>query len=203
MPGSVLVVDDEAFRAYVCDLLRQAGYEARVAETGEGALAALRQERVPLVVLDVHLPGISGYELCREIREELGDGVGILFVSGERTEPFDRVAGLRLGGDDYLVKPFAPEEFLARVDALLRRVGAGATPSLAATLTDRELVVLRLLAEGLRQREIAERLVLSQRTVGRHIEHILAKLGVHSRAQAIAFAYQRGLLGSPPLETGR
>jgi DNA-binding NarL/FixJ family response regulator len=176
-------------------LLDHAGYDATSEATGEDGMHALRCGCFRLVVLDVNLPGISGYELCREIREEFGEGIAILLVSGVRVESFDRVAGLRLGGDDYLVKPFAPDEFVARVDTLLRRTGATARSPLAAKLTDRELEVLRLLAEGLHQKEIADSLVLSPRTVGRHIEHILAKLGVHSRAQAVASAFRDGLLG--------
>jgi DNA-binding NarL/FixJ family response regulator len=194
--GPVLVVDDdEDFRTYVSDLLEGAGYETIAEGSGEGALAALGRSAPSLVVLDVHLPDISGYEVCRKIREEFGETVGVIFVSGERVETFDRVAGLRLGGDDYLVKPCAPDELLARVARLLCRLAGWTAPG-SRTLTPRELEILRLLADGLPQKEIARRLVLSPRTVARHIEHILGKLAVHSRAQAVAFAYRHGLLGS-------
>jgi DNA-binding NarL/FixJ family response regulator len=143
------------------------------------------------VVLDVRLPGISGWEVCRELRSRFGDSVAVLFVSGERVESMDRVAGFLLGGDDYLVKPFALSELLARLDRAVRRAPAdgGSSP-----LTRRELDVLRLLAEGRRQPEIARELVISQKTVGTHIEHILGKLGVHSRAQAVALAYRNRLI---------
>ncbi len=150
-------------------------------------------------MLDVRLPGISGYALCRELRDRLGAAVGILFVSGERTEPFDRVAGLLLGADDYLVKPVAPDELAARAWALSRRVRpapASAPGPTLQRLTRRELEVLRLLAEGHRQPQIAERLVISPRTVSTHIEHILEKLGAHSRAEAVAVAYREDLFGT-------
>lgn len=117
----------------------------------------------------------------------------MIFLSGERTESFDRVAGLLVGADDYLVKPFDPDELAARVRAVLRR----AQPSVPAplqSLTRRELEVLRLLADGLDQRQIAAELVISAKTVGTHIERILGKLGVHSRAQAVALAYRDELL---------
>jgi len=195
---SVLVVDDDAgFRALLCALLEGAGYATREEASGEGALAALREEASPVVILDVRLPGICGYEVCRELRDEFGERIGVMFLSGERTESFDRAAGLYLGGDDYLVKPFAPDELLAQVDRLFRRVApaADAASELAATLSERELEILRLAAEGTRQAEIADRLVISPRTVGRHIEHIHTKLGVHSRAEAVAFAYRHGLVG--------
>jgi two-component system, NarL family, nitrate/nitrite response regulator NarL len=195
--GTVLVVDDdEAFRTFLCALLEEAGYEVEGEGTGAGALPAMHRKRFAVVILDVYLKDISGYEVCRKLRKEFGEAVGVIFVSGERVEALDRVAGLRLGGDDYLAKPFAPDELLARVERLRCRVAATAAAISPHTLTPRELEVLELLAEGLPQKEIARRLVLSPRTVARHIEHILGKLGVHSRAQAVALAYRHGLLGS-------
>ena len=120
-----------------------------------------------------------------------GRAVAILLVSGERIESFDRVAGLLLGADDYLTKPFDPNELLARLEGMLRRV----RPATARrNLTARELQVLTLLADGLEQSEIAERLAISPKTVATHIERILAKLGVRSRAQAVAVAYRETLV---------
>jgi DNA-binding NarL/FixJ family response regulator len=127
--------------------------------------------------------------------------VPIVFMSGERTESFDRAAGLMLGADDYLMKPFLNEELLARVRGLLRRT----IPSprfLADNLTARELEVLRLLAGGLTQADIASQLLISGKTVGTHIEHILMKLDVPSRAQAVAVAYRENLVepsGAAPI----
>ena len=76
--------------------------------TGEEALELARLERPSLVLVDVNLEGMSGYDVCRILRANFGDAVPIIFVSGDRTEAFDRVAGLRLGADDYLVKPVDP-----------------------------------------------------------------------------------------------
>jgi DNA-binding response OmpR family regulator len=188
---SILIVDDDAgFRAFVAAGLGQAGYETIEAATGEEALDAVRIERPYLVVLDVRLPGLSGYEVCHQLRREFGESLPILFVSGERMESFDRVAGLLLGGDDYLVKPFAPDELLARVRCLVRR----APPAVATTissLTSREAEILRLLAAGLDQDGIADRLEISPKTVAVHIGHINSKLGVRSRAQAVAAAFRQ------------
>ena len=189
--GRILVVDDdETFRALVTTMLETAGFACAEAASGPAALALVRGAELPrLVVLDVQLPGISGYEVCRVLRDEVGDSLPILFVSGVRTDPLDRAAGLLLGADDYLVKPFAPDELLARIRALLRR----GRPSVATNgnwgLTRREGEVLRLLARGLSQPEIASRLTISHKTVGTHIEHILRKTGARSRAQAVALAY--------------
>jgi DNA-binding NarL/FixJ family response regulator len=190
--ATVLVVDDDAgFRAFVRSLLEDGGYRVVEASGAEGALNGITPEP-NLVVLDVAMSPTSGYEVCRVLRARRPD-LPILFVSGEQTEALDRVAGLTLGADDYLVKPFEPGELLARVQALLRRM----LPQRAATsLTRRELEVLLLLADGLKQREIADRLVISPKTVGTHIEHVLSKLGVHSRAEAVAAAYRRDLIAS-------
>jgi DNA-binding NarL/FixJ family response regulator len=142
---------------------------------------------------------VSGYEVCRELREAFNGDIAIIFVSGERTEPYDRVAGLLLGADDYIVKPFDDGELLARVRGALRHSDAaprGATngsESSIAVLTAREREVLKLLAWGLTQVDIASKLVISPKTVGTHIQRILSKLGVHSRAQAVVLAHQQGL----------
>jgi DNA-binding NarL/FixJ family response regulator len=133
---------------------------------------------------------MSGYEICRDLRELHGAGLPIIFVSGKRAESYDRVAGLLIGADDYLAKPFAPDELLARVRALLRRTDSSDHSS----LTRRELEVLRLLTHGRMQGEIAERLMISPKTVSAHIEHIHAKLGVSSRAQAVAVAFRDRLV---------
>jgi DNA-binding NarL/FixJ family response regulator len=190
--GTILVVeDDDALRACIVELLEDGGYAVVEASSGREALTLARRDDPQAVVLDVCLPGLSGYEVCRVLKQELED-VPVLFVSGERIESFDRVAGLLIGADDYLVKPFALDELLARVRALLRRNGA-ARRSLFG-LTRRELEVLRHLADGLPQRGIADRLQISPKTVGTHIEHIFQKLGVQSRAQAVAAAYRERLV---------
>lgn len=194
--GPILVVDDDAgCRAMIREVLGRAGYRLHEAASAEEARALVLEERPSLAILDVRLPGLSGYEACRELRDQFGPELPIVFVSGARTESFDRVAGLLIGADDYVTKPFAPDELLARVRVLLRRTAVPISERLAA-LTKRELEVLRLLAEGLEQSEIARRLVISPKTVATHIEHILSKLGVHSRAQAVALAYRDELLGT-------
>ena len=192
----VLVVDDDAgFRAYVREALEAAGFQVLEAADGVSALATVRAERPAAVVIDVNIPGHCGYEICRILREEYGQTFPLMFVSGERTESFDRVAGLTVGADDYLTKPIEPDELLARLRCLLRRYGALDAPG--RELTAREQEVLGLLAAGLDQNEIAHRLVISPKTVGTHIEHILAKLGAHSRAEAVALAYQLQLVSLP------
>ena len=195
--GAVFVIDaDPLCRRLISGLLEGEGFEPREAENGDEAFELMRLERPVLAVVDVHVPGTSGYAIHRRLRERFGDWLPVVFVSGERTEPPDRVAGLLLGADDYIIKPFDPDEFVARVRALCRRSGiAEADHDRHAdlpTLTTRERQILRLLAEGLDQAQIAARLVISPKTVSTHIQHVLAKLGVHSRAQAVAVALRAG-----------
>jgi DNA-binding NarL/FixJ family response regulator len=177
-------------------VLERAGYTVCQVETGEEALELVRREAPRLVLLDICLPGISGYQVCHELRQRFGESLPIVFISAARTESYDRVAGLLIGGSDYLAKPVAPDELLIRVRNLLRH-SAPIEPTVAAKLTGRELEVLRLLGDGLSPSEVAVRLFISPKTVATHIDHVLSKLGVHSRSQALAVAFRRDLLGTP------
>lgn len=172
----VLVVEDEATLAEVLvDNLVDEGYLVEVARDGRAGRAAWLDKQPDLVVLDVMLPGLNGYELCETMRER-GDSTPVLFLSA-RGQPDDRVRGLQAGGDDYLPKPFHLPEFLLRVSNMLRRKGWGAGPESelrfgghrvdfrgwTAQLADgrrellgeRELAILRLLA--LRPNEVVSR----------------------------------------------
>jgi two-component system, OmpR family, response regulator ResD len=117
--GSVLVVDDEpTIGEVVSAYLERAGYETRVAADGLAALDAVAERRPDLIVLDLMLPGLDGLEVMRRVRDH-STAIILLTAKGEES---DRVIGLRLGADDYVVKPFSPAELVARVDAVLRRV---------------------------------------------------------------------------------
>jgi len=188
-----LVVDDnDDFRLFVRELLQSVGYVTTELASGDAVLATTARERPAAVVLDVRLPGLNGYEVCRELRNRYGSSIAIVFISGERTEAFDRAAGLLIGADDYLAKPVDPGELIARITRLVARPRSnGEGPSSNGkleTLTRRESEVLDLLAEGLRQEDIADRLVISPKTVATHIQRILGKLEVRSRAQAVSLA---------------
>jgi DNA-binding NarL/FixJ family response regulator len=202
--GPLLVVDDDDnFRSLLVTLLRRAGYEALEATTGAEALAAARAELPALVLLDVALPDGSGFALCRELRDALGDAVPIVLVSGARVEQLDRVVGLLLGADDYIIKPYDPDELIARIRRLLIRSAPRQAPAAPVArqsfrLTRRERDVLELLGRGASQEEMASRLFISPKTVATHIQRILVKLGVHSRAEAVAFAYRNGLVNDRP-----
>ena len=192
--GTVLIVDDHSsFRELLTAQLEGAGIKTIEAEDGEGALERARDADV--VLLDVNLPDMSGYTVCRELRAEYGERLPIVFLSGYRTESMDRAAGLLIGGDDYLVKPPDLDELLARVRRLIERSQErNDNASAGFGLTRRELEVLQLLGSGKRAPEIATELGISPKTVSSHLQSIFRKLDVNSRAQAVARAYEYGLV---------
>ncbi len=119
----ILVVDDEPKIVKLArDYLEKAGYRVLDARDGTSALAAARHERPDLVVLDLNLPGTDGLDVCRALRRE--SDVPIIMLTA-RVDEADRLIGLELGADDYITKPFSPRELVARVRAVLRRVGGG------------------------------------------------------------------------------
>jgi DNA-binding NarL/FixJ family response regulator len=195
-PSHVVVVDDDpAFRKRLLAVLVRAGYVSIGVVSAEDALAAIDKQRPDVVLTEVSLPGMSGYDLCRQLKDQYGEGVAVMIVSGQRTEPFDRAAGILLGADDYMIKPIDPGELVARVWRLVGRsnmnhvqINGGGRLDL---LSPRERQVLDLLAEGSNQEDIAEALFISPKTVATHIQRVLTKLDVRSRTQAVAFALRR------------
>jgi DNA-binding response OmpR family regulator len=154
---TVLVVDDDRdLRRLVRRLLEPLGYVVHEASTAGAALSIAARERPAVVLLDVHLPDISGYEVLRRLRDEFGDQLAIVFLSGKRTEEFDRTAGMLLGADDYIVKPLGRGEFIARVRRAIDRSSAARAPE-TSNLTPREFEVLKLLADGLGQKKSRNR----------------------------------------------
>ena len=120
--ATILVVDDEEYiRDLVSSAFRIAGFDVRTAGDGQSALDDVIDRRPDLVVLDVGLPGIDGFEVCRRLRAE-GDDTPVLFLTA-RDAAEDRVSGFTKGGDDYVTKPFSLEELVGRVRAILRRSG--------------------------------------------------------------------------------
>lgn len=118
-PARILIVDDEpSITEFVSYAMQKEGYQTEIASDGEEALRKIEQQHFDLFILDIMLPGIDGYELCRRIRAKIS--TPILFLSARDTE-LNKVVGLELGADDYLAKPFGVRELLARTRALLRR----------------------------------------------------------------------------------
>lgn len=139
--ATILVVDDEPkIRELVRSYLEREGYSVLVADCGEKALEAAERVKPDLVVLDLMLPDLAGEEVARSLRES--SDVPIIMLTAKSTED-DRVTGLRIGADDYLVKPFSPRELVARVQAVLRRAGAGAQGGSSASFDDDSLAIDR------------------------------------------------------------
>ena len=129
----ILVVDDELKIArLVRDYLVEAGFDVVTESTGTGAVSRTRTERPDLVVLDLGLPGMDGYDVTRSIRSESDIPIVMLTARSDET---DRIVGLELGADDYVVKPFSPRELVARVKAVLRRA-SGPAPRDAISVAD-------------------------------------------------------------------
>ena len=144
MPRTVMVVDDDPhIRALLVFAFEKAGMAVREAGDGEEALAAVAQAAPDLVVLDINMPRMDGLEVCRRLRAT--SEVPVLFLSS-RDEEFDRVLGIELGADDYVVKPFSPREVVARANAIMRRSAPRAAPSIPAKTLAHGL--LSLDAEG-------------------------------------------------------
>jgi DNA-binding response OmpR family regulator len=136
MPNKVLVVEDETNLLVALEYnLNSAGYDVLTAEDGETGLALARQEQPDLVILDVMLPKLDGFEICRILRRE--SDVRILMLTA-RGEEIDRVVGLELGADDYVTKPFSNRELMARVRNMLRRSDSDESP---AASSDDEMLV--------------------------------------------------------------
>jgi two-component system response regulator MprA len=205
--GAILVVDDDApIRRMLVRTLAAEGFEARTAPDGGAALAAIEESAPDVLVLDVAMPGLDGLDVARRVRTK-GLAFPILLLTA-RDAVAERVAGLDAGADDYLVKPFAPEELLARIRALLRR-GREPTDVLAfgdlvldvssrsarrgtreLTLSGRETALLELLLRNSRQvvsRELA-------------LERVWGSVGAASPNVVDRYVYYlRRKLGEPPL----
>ena len=219
MSSRILVVEDSLDIAEGLQRsLEYDGYTVSLATKAAHALAVATSDKPELIVLDLGLPDRDGYAVLQELRER-GVQTPVLILSARREEA-DKLQGFRLGADDYVTKPFSILELMARISALLRRAKPAASPAPAAStpagnggapseaprpaplsdealrerfgLTARQIEVVRLLAEGCSNAEIAQRLEMSYYTARNHTEQVLGKLGVSSRAAVGAMLYGQG-----------
>ncbi|MDX9718674.1 MAG: DNA-binding response regulator [Thauera sp.] len=196
----ILLIDDAPDTVrMIAEALDEAGYTVLVATDGATALKRLERITPDAVLLDACMPGMDGFETCRRLKQAPGmRTVPVIFMTG-LAETERLVEGLSAGGIDYLVKPVVPDELVARLRAHLRvarEMNAaararedGAEPSpplLPNPLTQREMDVLEWVACGKTNRDVAEILGMSPRTVNKHLEHIYEKLGVETRTAAVA-----------------
>src|SRR5437773_659707 len=182
-----LIVDDspETLRL-LTDALDGAGMTVMVALDGAAAMRIVDQITPDIVLLDAVMPGLDGFETCKRLKRDAGlDHVPIIFMTG-LAETEHIVRGLEAGGVDYVTKPIAVEEMLARIRVPLANAPAEFSSELG--LTTREGEVLSWLSKGKTNRDIAQILGLSPRTVDKHLEQIYSKLGVENRTAAAAIA---------------
>lgn len=209
--ATLIVVDDHPiWREAISRDLTAAGHRVlAICGEGKAALTAIRELRPDVAILDLQLPDLSGVAVLQGLGEDCPTAVLVLSASGESS---DVLEAMKAGARGYLVKSASATELADAVE----RVAAGDavfTPGLAGLvlgeyrrlananeeerpkLSERETEVLRFVAKGLNYREIAERLVLSQRTVQNHVQHILTKLQLHNRAQLVRYAIEQGIDG--------
>ena len=211
MAKRLLVVDDEAklLRA-VAVTLREEGYEVTTARSGAEALVCINASVPDLIISDIRMPGMDGYQFARYLRSNpRTELIPIIFLTA-KDERADRIAGFRTGVDAYLTKPFDAEELLAVIANILSRVertsaelarlvstakGDGSSPSAqfapVGDFTEAEARIARLVAEGLSNKEIASELGVSARTVEGHISNILSKKGWSNRVEIARHMFGR------------
>jgi DNA-binding NarL/FixJ family response regulator len=205
----ILVIDDDIILQKILEnILKQAGYEVEVAISGEAGLEIWQTFQPDLIVSDVRMPGMDGFELCRQIRAQpLGDLLPFLFLSSQ-ADLDNRLEGHFSGADDYITKPFEMKELLAKIERQLERakniqleiqrlaaqapLPGGKPPSTPLPLTPAEIRVFWEVVQGWTNKQISEHLYVSPRTVQTHLSSILNKLNLENRSQLVRFAYENG-----------
>jgi len=205
--GVILIVDDTPDNlALLSDALDAAGYMVLVALDGHSALTRLQRRRPDLILLDAMMPGLDGFETCRRIKQQPDTAdIPVLFMTA-LTDSEHVVQGFEAGAIDYVTKPIHCAEVLARVASHLRTarilqaarqasqpIGLDHAPAYGTLsrrfqLTEREVEVLRWVSCGKTNKDIADILQLSPRTVNKHLEHVYIKLGVETRTAAMSVA---------------
>lgn len=208
--SKILVVDDDiTLRVALSRYLTHRHYTVKDAGSGEEGLEKFRSTTPDLVVSDIIMPGMDGFEFCRQLRgAPEGQLVPFIFLSS-RGDVEDRIQGHSMGADDYLIKPFEPRELLAKIEGQLERsrrihaeiqrlmeknvstVGTVANPQ-PLPLTPAEEKVFWEVVQGHTNRQIGDRLFISPRTVQTHLSNILSKLTLDNRAQLVRYAYENG-----------
>ncbi len=199
----LLVDDDPNLILLVKDYLEFRGYEVVTAENGREALEILASELPDMIICDIMMPEMDGYAFVTELRKQnQASWIPVLFLSA-KGQSQDRIKGLNLGADVYMVKPFEPEELVAQVESSLKQSGRliqyGDTGTLNDTmiqvnpsveLTPTEVKVVQLVAKGLANKDIAQQMSLSQRTVESHVSNMLGKTGLNNRTELARWAIE-------------
>lgn len=197
MNGKVLVAENEdKIRSLLKLYLENNHYTVIEASDGEEALRLIKYHSIDVLVLDILMPKMTGLEVCKIIRQDSTyRNLPILFLSGLNQKKAI-IEGLEAGGDDYLTKPFDPNEFVARVNAILRRTRGEEKEDIVfyEELTTQERKVLQLMEQGYTNKEIALKLYLTEGTIKVYSHHIYQKLQVKNRTQAIVRAKEAEII---------
>jgi DNA-binding NarL/FixJ family response regulator len=199
----LLIDDDPNLILLVKDYLEFRGYEVVTADNGKEALKLLSQEPPDMIICDIMMPEMDGYGLIENVRQDRRTGwIPVLFLSA-KGQSQDRIKGLNLGADVYMVKPFEPEELVAQVESSLKQtsrlishkdgIGEDNSPIQvppSVELTPTELKVVQLVARGLANREIAIQMNVSQRTIESHVSNMLGKTGLSNRTELARWAIE-------------
>jgi DNA-binding NarL/FixJ family response regulator len=202
----LLIDDDPNLILLVKDYLEFRGYEVMTAENGREALEVLERDIPDMIICDVMMPEMDGYSLVNHVREDPRTSwIPVLFLSA-KGQSQDRVKGLNTGADVYMVKPFEPEELVAQVEAALKQAariaerpskGMENGPKIQVPfdveLTPTELRVVQFVARGMANREIADELNVSQRTIESHVSNMLGKTGLHNRTELARWAIENSM----------
>lgn len=202
----LLIDDDPNLILLVKDYLEFRGYNVVTAENGREALEVLDQNIPDMIICDVMMPEMDGYSLVKHIRQEPHTNtIPVLFLSA-KGQSQDRVKGLNEGADVYMVKPFEPEELVAQVESSLNQIkrlsqgrimgkDGGSTIQVPnnVELTPTELKVVQLVAKGMANREIAEQLNVSQRTIESHVSNMLNKTSLNNRTELARWAIESNM----------
>ncbi len=200
----LLIDDDPNLILLVKDYLEFRGYDVITAENGREALDILGEDMPDMIICDVMMPEMDGYSLVEHVRQDpKTNWIPVLFLSA-KGQSQDKVKGLSTGADVYMVKPFEPEELVAQVESSLKqasrlmvrqpsRGGDGAhriQVPFDVELTPTELRVVQFVARGMANREIAQELKVSQRTIESHVSNMLGKTGLHNRTELARWALE-------------
>ena len=207
-PKKLLVIDDDPnLILLVKDFLEFKGYQVLTADNGRKALQIVQQEEsLDMIICDIMMPEMDGYAFVEELRQEPSTKwIPVMVLSAKGQSP-DRIKGLNIGADVYMVKPFEPEELLAQVNSTLRQVKrlmahnikkADGLPKIEVPnnfeLTPTETKVVTLVAQGMGNRDIAESLNVSQRTIESHVSNMLNKTGLNNRTELARWFMQTNI----------
>ncbi|MBD2311366.1 response regulator transcription factor [Desertifilum sp. FACHB-1129] len=205
----LLIDDDPNLILLVRDYLEFRGYQVLTAENGREALEVLEHTIPDMIICDVMMPEMDGYSLVEHVRQDARTSwIPVLFLSA-KGQSADRVKGLNKGADVYMVKPFEPEELVAQVESSLKQASRlihhqnsrnlDAEPifqnvPVDVQLTPTELKVVQFVAQGMANREIADELNVSQRTVESHVSNMLGKTNLHNRTELARWAIENRMV---------